>query len=103
MRSLVERSGMDDALTRINEELHDPDNAWTAAAFVAAVAGAALGRYLLKHGWTAATGKAPPLNPASEEVTWVASITWGVVTGAMVGVVRALARHGTTSVQRRLS
>lgn len=92
---------MNDTLAELQEEILSPDTAWAAAGFVAAVLGAAIGRKLLKGGWRQATGKEPPLNPGLQDTTWVAAIAWGVVSGALIGVVRAASRHGASSARRR--
>lgn len=80
-----------------------PDNAWTAIGVLAVIIGSALGRKLLEGGWRAATGNEPPLNPDSEDATWLEALAWGVTTGAIIGVVRALSRHGTSFAGRRWS
>lgn len=78
-----------------------PEHAWTALAFIVALLGAALGRNLLKRGWRAASGTEPPISPSSQDATWIESLVWGVVTGAIIGVVRAVSRQGARSAQRR--
>ncbi|MBA2434181.1 MAG: DUF4235 domain-containing protein [Verrucomicrobiota bacterium] len=63
-------------------------------------AAAALGRALLKSGWRATTGREPPRNPDADDATWIEALVWAVVTGALVGIARALSRKGTSSVRR---
>lgn len=92
---------MNRTLNRLNEELLTTETAWAAAGFFAAVLGAAIGRKLLKEGWRKASGKEPPINPGLEETTWIDAIAWGVVSGALIGVVRAASRHGASSARRR--
>lgn len=90
-------------MSRLRDEVFTPEHAWTALAFVLAVAGAAIGRNVMERGWRAASGTEPPISPSSEDATWFESMMWGVVTGAIIGVVRALSRQGAQSAQRRWS
>ncbi len=99
----IRNSGGGGSISRLREQVFTPEHAWTALAFVGAVAGAALGRKLLERGWRATAGTEPPISPSSEDATWVESMIWGVVTGAIIGVVRALSRQGARSAQRRWS
>ena len=79
------------------------DNAWTLIGVLAVIVESALGRKLLEDGWEATTGKKPPLNPGKEGATWPEALIWGVATGAVVGVIRALSRRGATSARRHWS
>lgn len=90
-------------MSRLRNEVVTPEHAWTALAFVAAVLGAAAGRGLLKRGWRAARGTEPPISPSAEDATWTESLMWGVVTGAIIGVVRALSRQAARAAQHRWS
>lgn len=90
-------------LSRLNDRVLTHENAWTALAFVAAVAAASGSRDLLKRGWRATTDTEPPINPDAEDATWVESLTWGIITGAIIGIVRALARQGASSARRHWS
>lgn len=92
---------MNRTLERISDQVVTQDNAWTLVTLVAVVAGAILGRKLLKGGWRAITGEEPPLNPDAEEVTWHSALGWAVVSGALVGLVRTLSRKGMSSARRR--
>lgn len=91
---------MNKSLNRLSDEVFTADNVWTAVGFLAVVVGAGVGRKLLKAGWRASTGKEPPLNPDAEDATWVQALVWGVVTGAIIGMVRAATRSGASSVRR---
>lgn len=90
-----------DTLSRIREEIVTRENAWAAFTFVAVVAGAALSRNLFKSGWRKMTDSEPPLNPHSEETNWTEALTWGVLIGALVGVIRALLRQGASSFREK--
>ncbi|MDQ6735504.1 MAG: DUF4235 domain-containing protein [Nitrospirota bacterium] len=91
---------MNKSLERLSDKVFTADNAWTAVGFLAVVLGAGVGRQILKSGWRASTGKEPPLNPDAEDATWLQSLAWGVVTGAIIGMVRAASRSGASSVRR---
>jgi len=88
---------------RLKQEVLTEEHAWTALAFVLAVAGAALGRKLLKTGWRATYGTEPPISPSTKDATWTESLLWGVITGAIIGVMRAMSRQGARSMQSRWS
>ncbi|MEO8438935.1 MAG: DUF4235 domain-containing protein [Spartobacteria bacterium] len=90
-----------ETLTRIRNEVLTQDNAWAAFTFVAVIAGASFGRNLLKSGWRTTTDSEPPLNPHSEDTNWSQALTWGVLTGALVGVIRALSRQGASSFREK--
>ena len=92
---------MNRTLERLNEEFLTTETGWAVAGFFAAVLGAALGRKMLKEGWRKAAGEEPPLNPGLEDTSWMEAIAWGVVSGALIGVVRAASRHGASSARRR--
>ena len=91
---------MNRTLSRWNDQIFTPENVFTALALVAAVGAAVASRNVLKSGWRTATGTEPPISPDTEDATWVESLTWGVVTGAFIGVVRVLARQGAGSFRR---
>jgi hypothetical protein len=88
-------------LDSISNRVVTRDNVWTLVSLVAVVAGALLGRALLKSGWRASTGEKPPLNPDAEEVSWGFAISWAVVSGALVGILRTLSRKGVSSIRHR--
>ena len=87
----------------MNAEIMTRDNVWTLVGVVAVIIGSALGRKVLESSWRATTGKEPPLNPDTEDASWLEALAWGVTTGAIIGVVRALSRQGTSSARRRWS
>ncbi len=92
---------MNQTLDRLSDQLFTRESAWTAVGFLAAAAGAVVARKLIESGWRTTTGQEPPKDPASEEDTWVQTMTWAVATGALVGVVRVLSRRGARSAWRR--
>jgi len=92
---------MNHTLARFNEEVMTRENAWTAASILTVIAGAAMGRTLLKTGWRAVTGNEPPQDFDAEDTTWKQALIWAVVTGAIIGVVRALSRKGASAAERR--
>ena len=91
------------AISRLRDEVATPEHAWTALAFVAAAVSAAASRHLLQRGWRAAIGTEPPISPSAENAAWIDTLVWGVATGAIVGVIRAVSRHGARSAQHRWS
>ena len=88
-------------LSQLTDRVFTPENAWTALALVAAIAAAAASRHLLEAGWRTTTGTEPPSSLESEDPTLVQSLTWGIVTGAIVGVVRVLSQRGTSALRQR--
>ena len=67
-------------------------------AIAAAFAAAFVARKVLTFGWTKVTGKKPPVNPEDPGVAFVEALTWSVLTGVTVAVLRLLA---TRAVARR--
>jgi hypothetical protein len=91
---------MNRTLRRWDDQVFTPENVFTALALVAAIGAAAASRNLLKSGWRATTGTEPPISPESDDATWVQALTWGVITGAIIGIVRVLSRQGAASLHR---
>lgn len=73
--------------------MDDEDVMWTAAASVAALAGAQLARKALTKAWVRKRG-AVPGNPASGDTTWGEALVWAVVSGVGIGVARLVAQRG---------
>jgi hypothetical protein len=48
-------------------------------------------------GWTAATGKEPPENPESPDVSWQEAVGWAVVSGVVIQVTRVMATRGAAA------
>jgi hypothetical protein len=92
---------MNHTLAHFNEEVLTRENAWTAASILTVIAGAMMGRFLLKCGWRAMTGNEPPENPDGDDTNWKQALIWGVVSGAIMGVVRALSQKGASAAERR--
>ncbi len=86
---------------KFNDRVMTRDNAWTAVSILAVVAGATMGRTLLKSGWRAVTGNEPPKDPDADDTTWKQALTWCVLTGAIIGVVRVVSRKGASAFERR--
>lgn len=91
---------MKDTLNQWKDEALTEETAWTLVTLLAAIAGAALARNALKLGWKKTTGKEPPLDPAASEVTWIDALAWGIVTGVIAGIARAVSRRGATGLKR---
>ena len=66
---------------------------WSAMSLISALGAATVARQLLDKGWQLSTGRKPPANPADPDVHVWEAITWSVVTGASVAVVRMLAQR----------
>jgi hypothetical protein len=64
---------------------------WKVLGMGAAVGATVLARKLVTSGWTAATGKEPPVNPEDPEVSWPEAVGWAVASGAIIGVARLVA------------
>lgn len=94
---------MNKTLARFNQEVMTRDTAWTAASILAVIAGATLARTVLKGGWRAATGNEPPADPDADDTSWKQALAWGISTGALIGIIRALARKGSSAAERRWS
>ena len=75
----------------------DDDLIWTIATSGAAIGAAALAKKALTKGWVAKRGKVPG-NPAGGDTTWAEAVTWAVVSGVVVGLVRLLAQRGVATM-----
>lgn len=73
--------------------MDEEDVMWTAAASVAALAGAQVARKLMTSAWERKRG-AVPGNPASDDTTWTEALMWAVLSGVGVGVARLVAQRG---------
>ena len=73
--------------------MDDEDVMWTAAASVAALAGAQVARKVLTKVWVRKRG-AVPGNPATDDTSWGEALVWAVVSGVGVGVARLVAQRG---------
>jgi hypothetical protein len=77
----------------------EDDLLWTVATGAAALGAATLAKKVLTKGWTARRGKAPG-NPAAGDTTWGEAVTWAVLSGVVVGVVRLVAERGVAAAFR---
>lgn len=91
---------MKETLQEWKDEIMTEEVAWTMITLVAAVAGAALARNALKLGWKKTTGKEPPLDPAASDVRWIDALAWGIATGAIAGMMRAVSRRGASGLKK---
>ena len=64
---------------------------WKVLGTGSAIGAAVVARKLITSGWTAATGKAPPVKPEDPQVSWPEAVGWAVASGAFIGVARLLA------------
>ncbi|MCU1679146.1 MAG: hypothetical protein JWM93_3904 [Frankiales bacterium] len=81
---------------------HDRENAFVGiAATLAALAAATLMRKTLEKAWVQATGKEAPVNPESSETTWGEAMAWALVSGALLGVARLIARRGAITTMSK--
>ncbi|TCJ30955.1 DUF4235 domain-containing protein [Nocardioides jejuensis] len=57
----------------------------------AAVGSAAVAKKTLNTGWTKATGKTPPANPADPDVNVWEAVAWAAASGTFVNIMKMLA------------
>lgn len=70
---------------------------WILVSGLAAAGTAFATKSLLKHGWHAATGEDPPLNPAASETAWTEAVVWTVAASVVAGLSRLAARRAATA------
>jgi hypothetical protein len=71
---------------------------WKAVATLASVGAAIATRHAAAAVWRKRTGHDPPTNPADTGTDWGEAVAWTLVTGALVGVARLVARRGAARV-----
>ena len=71
------------------------------AATLAALGAAAAMRRTLERLWLSTTGKPAPVNPESPETSWGEAITWALVSGALLGLARLVARRGAITTMSK--
>jgi hypothetical protein len=71
---------------------------WKGVATLAAVGAAIAARNATSAVWRKRTGHDPPMNPADPDTSWGEAVAWTLVTGALVGVARLVARRGAASL-----
>jgi hypothetical protein len=70
---------------------------------VGAAATTAVAQKVLKKGWTKATGKEPPADPAHPDVKWREAVGWAAASAMVVAVARLLAQRKVAQTWRRAS
>lgn len=65
--------------------------AWSIMSLGAAVGSAAVAKKTLNTGWTKATGKTPPANPADPDVNVWEAVAWAAASGTFVNILKMLA------------
>ena len=84
---------------------HDDDDSQSKfvglAATLAALGAATLMRKTLERVWMSATGKEAPVNPESSETSWGEALAWALVSGALLGVARLVARRGAITTMSK--
>lgn len=65
--------------------------AWSIMSLGAAVGSATVAKKTLNTGWTKATGKTPPANPADPDVNVWEALAWAAASGTFVNVMKMLA------------
>ncbi|HVU62010.1 MAG TPA: DUF4235 domain-containing protein [Mycobacteriales bacterium] len=68
-----------------------------------AAATTAVARKALTKGWTKATGKEPPADPAHPDVRWRDAVGWAAASAAVVAVARLIAQRRVAATWRRAS
>lgn len=81
----------------------DGKSGYKIMAMGSALLGAAVARKLLTVGWKAATGKEPPANPEHPDVTWGEAVSWAVVSGVVVALVKLVAQRQVAATWKRAS
>jgi Protein of unknown function (DUF4235) len=75
--------------------------AWTVLGLAATLGATMVARKALTATWKISTGKEPPANPESPEVSMAEATAWAVVSGVAVGVARMLAQRKAADYYRR--
>jgi hypothetical protein len=73
---------------------------WKVIGGGAAVLSGIAAKKALDASWKVATGNQPPSNPEHPDTNWVEAVSWAVLSGALVGVVRMLAMRKAASYYR---
>lgn len=71
----------------------DSSKVWSVFSLVSAIGAATVARKALEKGWTMATGKNPPENPADPDVEVREAVAWALVTGALIALARMFAQR----------
>lgn len=70
---------------------------------LAAVMAGIIARKVVEKLWVKTTGKTPPSEPQSPDVSWQEAVGWSVVSGTTVGVARLLATRRASGTWQRIS
>ena len=70
---------------------------------MAAVVAGIIARKVVEKLWVKTTGKTPPIEPQSPDVSWQEAVGWSVVSGTTVGVARLLATRKASGTWQRVS
>lgn len=74
---------------------------WKVLGFGSKVLGRTTTNKLANTIWRKATGRNPPLNPASPSTTWAEATAWAIITGALSGVVSMAATRQAAKYYRK--
>jgi hypothetical protein len=72
--------------------------AFRIVAYVSALMAALVTRKALRAAWKFVTGRRPPANPESPDTNMGEAVSWALVTGMVIGVVRMLATRRVAKV-----
>jgi hypothetical protein len=65
---------------------------WSVVGGLSAVGGGTVAKKALHRAWKLVTGNEPPANPEHPRTTWPEAIAYALVSGAIMGVARLVAR-----------
>ncbi|CAI9413114.1 DUF4235 domain-containing protein [Nocardioides sp. T2.26MG-1] len=74
---------------------------WTVFSLVSALGAAAFAKKAIDKGWTIATGKKPPENPADPDVDIREAVAWAIASGTAIGLARMVAQRRAASYYAR--
>ena len=74
---------------------------WTLFGLAATVGATMAARKAMTAGWKLSTGKPPPSNPESPDVSLGEAVTWAVASGVAVGLARMFATRAAADYYRR--
>lgn len=75
---------------------------WALFSSAGVILASVLTRKLIKGSYKKLKGKEPPNDPTSKHVTWGEAITWGIASGAAIGLARILAQEGTVKGYKKV-
>lgn len=76
--------------------------AWTLVGGLSAIGGGTVAKKALHKVWKGVTGKEPPANPEHPRTTWAEAIAYALVSGALMGLARLVARkYAATMWEKR--